>query len=611
MKKTQFFAILASLAILFRCSSGSSSDYKDKKVSPGTKQASLVEMFVPEVDAGDSSDIYIHFEPADAEVYVYCETELAEFDGDAIEVEEDTDGKWCTVPFKTKAAGSFTFYAKSVSKEWSANVKINPVISSLSITGSKSSIDIDESLKLNVSTNPSVSGSAIIWKSSNPEIATVNSNGTVTAVKSGKATITASTKKKPNNETDNTLVSDTFDIAVKGFYLDDTEYYLYTKVAGYETIATATATGYSDYTIEWTSNDTSLFTVVPGTNNEATLNYANNASGSGTLTAILKKTDGTKLAETTAKVHVFRFEMVALGDSIAAGYAAPAMGGEYGKDESLLEQDFLDAYNKYVKRRAEGSEDFDYVNEFAHPAIIGKDYKDQYNIRVRSYAKSGDQTEDLIAKLDKDFEDASLGTRKGEIYEAVDNAQIITLCIGANDILHHAMGVNIVTKSKEDFDKLLSDSFETFKVNFDTILQKLTGNYQQVLVMSIYNPYYYFDAAHIPADQVNAEELFGFIKTQKILEILPVAIEYLNKMNAYIKEKANENPDVTFVDVADCFNKISATEHPTYVNVDPSRFSLKGLISTFGQSIPIWFDPHPRKVGQDKIAKLFEEQMGD
>lgn len=270
------------------------------------------------------------------------------------------------------------------------------------------------------------------------------------------------------------MVSDTFDVTVKGFYLSDTEFYLYTKVVGDEEVVTATTTGYSDCTLEWTSSDTNLFTVVPGTDNKATLKYVENANGDGTLTATLKKTDGTELAKTTAKVCVVKFEMVALGDSIVAGYAAPVMGGRYGHDETLREADFLEAYNKYLKRRAEGSTDDDYINEYAHPAVIGKYYKDKYNIRTRSYAKSGDQTKDLIEKLGKEFEDAALGTRNGEIAEAVENSNIITLCIGANDILHHAMGVNIVMKSVNEFDKLLADSFESFKVNFDTILQKLT-----------------------------------------------------------------------------------------------------------------------------------------
>lgn len=616
MKKFNLLAILAGLAILFGCKSESSDDHKNQEVSSGTKQATLVEMFVPEVDAGDSENIYIHFEPKDSSVAVYCDTELADFDGNTVKVEEKGDGKWCTVPFKTKAAGSFTFYAKSGDKEWSSKVTVNPVINSLEIKGSKNSLDEKESLSLSAVTAPSLAASAITWRSSNPEVATVDANGLVTAVKSGTATITASTKKKPNNVSDNTQVSATFDITVKGFYLNGIAYYLYTKVSEYKDIAKATTTGYSDYTIEWISSDENLFKAVPVEGrDEAALEYVSNASGEGTLTAILKKkSDGSKLAETSAIVRVVRFEMIALGDSIAAGYAAPKLGGQYGKDEELEEADFLEAYNKYVKCRSEGSTDYDYVNEFAHPAVIGKDYNSKYNIRVRSYAKSGDQTGDLIKKLGEDFEDATLGTRKGEIYDAVKNAQIITLCIGANDILHHAMGINIVTKSTADFEKLLSDSFESFKGNFDSILTKLTGNTQQVYVMSIYNPYQYFDSTHIPANQVNAEELFGFVKTQKILEIIPVAIRYLNQMNAYIKEKAESDTykeKVTFVDVADCFNKIPSEEHSKYVNVNPGKFSLQGLVCTFGKKIPVWFDPHPRKLGQDKIAKLFEAKLDE
>ena len=615
MKKTYIFAIIASLALLFGCSvhgSGGEGTFTEKKVSPaGTQLATKVEMAIPEVDAGEAGNIYLHFEPKDADISVYYDDDFVEFDADAITVEEKDAGKWCTLPFKTKASGSFVLRAKSGDKEWTETVTINPVINRIEIKGKSDPLDANDTVQLSAATTPSGVASNVKWTSSNPEIATVDEKGLVTALKPGKVTITATTKKKPKKESDNNLVSDTFDVTVKGFYLSDTEFYLYTKVAGDEEVVTATTTGYSDCTLEWTSSDTNLFTVVPGTDNKATLKYVENANGDGTLTATLKKTDGTELAKTTAKVCVVKFEMVALGDSIAAGYAAPVMGGQYGHDETLGEADFLEAYNKYLKRRAEGSTDDDYINEYAHPAVIGKYYKDKYNIRTRSYAKSGDQTKDLIEKLGKEFEDAALGTRKGEIAEAVENSNIITLCIGANDILHHAMGVNIVMKSVNEFDKLLADSFESFKVNFDTILQKLTEKNQHVFVMSIYNPYNYFDAEHIPENQRNAEELLGFVKTQKILDVLPVAINYLNQMNAYIKQKAEANDNVHFVDVAACFNALPAAEHSTYVNVDPSKFYLKGLVSTFGKTIPAWFDPHPRKTGQAKIAELFEAEMGD
>lgn len=110
---------------------------------------------------------------------------------------------------------------------------------------------------------------------------------------------------------------------------------------------------------------------------------------------------------------------------------------------------------------------------------------------------------------------------------------------------------------------------------------------------------------------VDAEELFGYITTKKILDILPVAEHYLNEMNAYIKRKADANDLVVFVDVAENFNKLPDATHHEYINVYPEKFTLRGLISTFGQSIPIWFDPHPRIKGQEEIAKLFEEKLVD
>jgi hypothetical protein len=77
-------------------------------------------------------------------------------------------------------------------------------------------------------------------------------------------------------------------------------------------LLSASFADYSDYTIEWSSSDTNLFTV-SGNGDKATLSYVDNASGEGTLTATLKKSDGTELAKATAVVYVFRYEMVSLG----------------------------------------------------------------------------------------------------------------------------------------------------------------------------------------------------------------------------------------------------------------------------------------------------------
>lgn len=608
MKKIKLLLILAALGILFSCSNGSSeSNYKEKPVTPaGTTVAQELEIYVPEVDVGDEDYVYVYFAPEGAKVSITCDTDLADFSGEVIKMkEEDTSAEWYYVPFKAKKAGTFTFKAVSGNKIDSQDVVIKPVLKSIIVSSPKTSIEVNESLQLKVATEPAGLTASISWGSSDTNIAKVDANGKVTAIKPGKVRIIAMAGNDSSGVKESGIVAGYYDLIVKGFYLSDTDFFLFEKDS--DEIVTAYTEGFDNPTITWQSSDTNKFTVT-GDGNKATLKYVQGASGDAILTATLTSTSGTATA--TATVYVEKSELLALGDSIAAGYAPVKIAKSITNDDtSLQEQDFIAAYNKYVNRRKNSGTNPDYVNEFAHSAVIGQNIGATKNIRVRSYAKTGDQTKHLLEKLQPGFEDPVLGTRKGEILEAVNEADYISLCIGANDILQHATGMTIAKNDAESFGKLLAVELEKFKVNFNVIVNTLTSKGQTLLVMSVYNPYEYFKEGVIPSSSINESAILGFITTKKFLELIPVAKNYLTQLNAYIETVAAANPNVVFVDVAKTFNNIAQNEHYKYVYVKPDMFKLSDLVMDWGRTVPVWFDPHPRKEGQKKIAELFVTAM--
>lgn len=332
------------------------------------------------------------------------------------------------------------------------------------------------------------------------------------------------------------------------------------------------------------------------------LYYKPEAKGQGKLTATLTTSSGeTKIA--TATVIVAKYYMLALGDSIAAGYAPKPMGGK-AKDEDMAEKDMIAAYEKYMNRRKGGGADPNYVNEFSYPAVLKTKLSEATNITLQSYARTGDQTKDLLAKLSPNYSDAEIATKKGEILEAVKQADYITLCIGANDILQRATGINIFMKDLNWFRDTFKSDLEKFKANFDTILGTLADNGATVYVMSVYSPYHYF-TGNPPIPDSQYTPLYE-ATTKKIVAINGIAQGFLGQLNDYISDKAAANPYVEYVDVASVINTVVQDTHKTLIHADPEKFNLDALVSTFGQTIPIWFDPHPTKAGAVKIADTYK-----
>ncbi len=623
-----FSALLVSAFVLggimfMSCESGSDSPIiipqshvQKQFINPNSAaKATDIELFadLSVSKAAEFSAVNVTVIPSDAKVKVSCDTDVVSLIESPKKVDDSVDDSW-VVKFKPKKQGTFKVTAESGSVKKTIEIKVTSKIESIEVTGKTDPIDKGSTVQLKAKKNPSDSPATVTWASSDTNVATVNQSGLVTAVGPGVATITATaTDEETDTYNGADIVAGYFDVTVKGFYLSDTSFFLCLKDQGDE--VEAKVVGIEGATVEWESSDESLFTVeadpaAPSDNTKKRLTYVDGEGGEGTVTAKLKNSSGEVIATATAKVYVERFYMLALGDSIAAGYAPKAIGTG-ADDADLEEKDMLDAYNKYMNRRKDKSVDPNYVNEYAYPAVLKTKLAQKNNVTLHSYAMSGDNTQMLLDKLKDDYRDGTIATKQGEIMEAVNQADYITLCIGANDILLKVFGTDLITKTPEQFKKMFEDELPGFRDRFNKIIAKLTANGQHVYVMSIYSPYKYFksrtDGGFIPDDKFS-----GFYGSwvNKIVNINKYAEPVITQINEHIKYVADHNDNVTFVEVAEnVFKDMGNEDYKNYLHPVPERMDFTKLIAGMGKQIPIWFDPHPKKDGAVKIAEEYNEVL--
>ena len=171
-------------------------------------------------------------------------------------------------------------------------VVIHPTSMTISATGNKTEIEVDEELQLSVSTVPEVITDTITWSSSDTSRATVNNTGLVTGVAEGTITITA-TAKDSNNNVQKTA---TYDLSVSApntnplatSVLEEGDYVIYNNITCRVLYGSS-----SDYGIELISNEAigSVYLGKEDTNSNVTANSFN-TSGikyTGTITDNAKK----------------------------------------------------------------------------------------------------------------------------------------------------------------------------------------------------------------------------------------------------------------------------------------------------------------------------------
>ena len=309
--------------------------------------------------------------------------------------------------------------------------------------------------------------------------------------------------------------------------------------------------------------------------------------------------------------------ILAFGDSISAGYApnsTPYNAENSSNADDAKKHQMYVAYNNYLSSEyGKSTSEFSYTKLMAD--LLTKNFGIEVS-NVASFANSGDTSTDLVNLLTKDeskklASGSSVQTNVGTIQNAILSADVITLCIGANDVLTPALEKisNITTLSQTDIDELdaiLDKNVQTFKTNFEEIILPKLSQGAQVFVMTIYNPYKAFSKDSV---KKMLDSLLGESNAEKIAEnlnqLLQVAVSHLEQINEIIRQNATNN--ILLVDIASKFNALNNEEYSIFVNANFEALSVNDLTSLFGGSYPTYLDPHPTPAGQESIANGFAE----
>ena len=292
-----------------------------------------------------------------------------------------------------------------------------------------------------------------------------------------------------------------------------------------------------------------------------------------------------KTIEVSAKINN-EINYLALGDSIADGYAL----------EGYLGYNFIEnAYTTRFKNKLE------------------TDYLD-INVSSLTYAKEGDKTYNLLQKLDT-------------FYSAVSNADIITICIGANDILGLALqnvsdfiNGNLTVAEMED---ILEGGINTFKINFPKVLNKIykINPNAKVIFNNIYNPYkcFYLTGAWGLLASLAGIDINNVNKISEITEVYLAGGtnsqgENVSGLNNLLASFINEsNCDNFFLaDVKAVFDKYitdnGSDAYSDIVNVNANNITLQNF-----NNFSAYADPHPTAKGHklifETIYSMFNEKL--
>ena len=201
----------------------------------------------------------------------------------------DSNGKVTAV-----GNGTATITVTTVSGGKTATCKVTVSIATTGVTLNKTSATLTskgQTLSLTATVSPSnAANKNVTWKSSNTSVAIVDSNGKVTAVGNGTATITVTTASGGKTATCKVTVS----IATTGVTLNQTSATLTSKGQTVTLIATVLPSDAANKNVTWKSSNTAVATV--DSNGTVT------AVGNGTATITVTTVSGGKTA--TCKVIV-------------------------------------------------------------------------------------------------------------------------------------------------------------------------------------------------------------------------------------------------------------------------------------------------------------------
>ena len=295
---------------------------------------------------------------------------------------------------------------------------------------------------------------------------------------------------------------------------------------------------------------------------------------------------------------------VSLGDSIAEGHGLP----DYEA-------------NKEGYKFVSGS----YTNSFKE--YLATKYK---NVNAINYANSGDDSTDLLNMLNA-LNGASLSAENQEIKNNLQNADYITICIGANDILGPVTDnlLNFLVYN-QDITSHLDSGIETFNTNFPKILSKLQtlNSNAKLIFSSIYNPYKEF----IATQKNITVSVSGFtsynVTSSKLNLIGKLSETYIDSGNVYneagavtktlenglnqiIENNIKNKNNCYLLDVKDCFDSYYTTNN-NYNIVKADILSHTTIEVTYNNITSKLFshlDPHPSELGHTEISKLLNNMV--
>ncbi len=212
-----------------------------------------------------------------------------------------------------------------------------------------------------------------------------------------------------------------------------------------------------------------------------------------------------------------------------------------------------------------GTDTYSYVEQFA-------DYLNVESGNFIDASISGNNTVDVFNQID-------------QMSATISEADVITLCVGANDIMDAASrgwsGLN-----KYDIDWNVADQG---RANFELYWPQVIDGIEELnpdvtlIVMTIYNPYRITDDYYDLVDPYFSGDQGDF----GLNHIIEFTMDLDNSGSLWAKDLIADNFNYNVVDIYDAFNS------------NPDKDSLTGFYDSF-------CDPHPNQSGQNFI---FEEHV--
>lgn len=344
---------------------------------------------------------------------------------------------------------------------------------------------------------------------------------------------------------------------------------------------------------------------------------------------------------------------VSLGDSISKGYAINLKEGFVDESATLItgeENDYSFIENCYAYKLNGYLKQYHAYNKGYNFAHNGDDCQDLINFISSFYDNVNE-----VCKNPNDMNSKFNTLTNLEVYNILSNAQTISVCIGANNILSEATDIitnylgfqkNTTPRSYQQVEALLRDKVESdFEPQFQKLLLLINSlnSKAEVYFTTIYNPYAILQAnadlmniISDPDTQSAIKNNYGY-DLQYFTQDGLTDIAYLSELaiqggfdstgkvflglNGVIKEeinksKANDNSNFFMVDSYSKFNEKKGpnNEYHNYVNECLDSLTVQKLTnimlnSNLENSLVMYMDPHPTYLGHNLIFETFKSSQ--